>query len=116
MECLSRLLAALPRGQTLPPAAWSVRHLWMIRVVWAHAVGLFVWGLLVGHPLWHAALDAAPVAICGVVGAWAGVSRRGRAAAVCIGLLTSSAVVVHLMDGAIEGHFHFFVMVTLLAL
>ena len=44
------------------------------------------------------------------------VSRRSRAIAVCVGLLTSSAVVVHLMNGAIEGHFHFFVMVSVLAL
>ena len=34
---------------------------------------------------------------------------------VCFGLLTSSAILVHLWDGRIEAHFHFFVMVTLLA-
>ena len=88
----------------------------MVRVLWAHAIGLFAWGLIAGHPLWHSTVDALPVAICGIAATRRDVSRRGRAAAVCIGLLTSSAVVVHLMNGAIEGHFHFFVMVTLLAL
>ena len=34
---------------------------------------------------------------------------------VCFALLTSSAFLVHLWDGRIEAHFHFFVMVTLLA-
>ena len=34
---------------------------------------------------------------------------------VSLGLLTSSAVLVHLWDGQIEAHFHFFVMVTILA-
>jgi len=88
----------------------------MLRVLWAHAAGLFAWGLIAGHPLWHAALDAAPIFVCGVFASRPRYSRRGRSAAACIGLLSVSAVVVHLMNGAIEGHFHFFVMVSLLAL
>jgi diguanylate cyclase (GGDEF)-like protein/PAS domain S-box-containing protein len=88
----------------------------MLRLLWVHAVALFAWGLLAGHPLWHAALDAGPVLVCGAIASRSGLSRRGRAVAVCVGLLTSSAVVVHLMNGAIEGHFHFFVMVSVLAL
>jgi diguanylate cyclase (GGDEF)-like protein len=113
---LSRLGAALPKGRTLPPAVWERRHAWMLRLVWAHAGALFAWGLLAGHPLWHAAVDAGPIALCAVVASRPRVSRRSRAVAVCVGLLTSSAVVVHLMNGAVEGHFHFFVMVSVLAL
>jgi len=88
----------------------------MLRLVWAHAGALLAWGLLAGHPVWHAAVDAAPIAACAVIAARRRVSRRNRAVAVCVGLLTSSAVVVHLMNGAVEGHFHFFVMVSVLAL
>jgi diguanylate cyclase (GGDEF)-like protein len=88
----------------------------MLRLLWAHAFALFAWGLIAGHPLWHASLDAGPVAVCGVIAARRGLSRPSRAVAVCVGLLSSSAVVVHLMNGAIEGHFHFFVMVSVLAL
>jgi diguanylate cyclase (GGDEF)-like protein/PAS domain S-box-containing protein len=88
----------------------------MLRLLWVHAVALFAWGLLAGHPLWHAMLDAGPILVCGAIASRSGLSRRGRAVAVCVGLLTSSAVVVHLMNGAIEGHFHFFVMVSVLAL
>ena len=116
MGALSRLGAALPKGRTLPPAVWERRHAWMLRLVWAHAVALFAWGLLAGHPVWHAAVDAGPIALCAGVASRPRVSRRNRAVAVCVGLLTSSAVVVHLMNGAIEGHFHFFVMVSVLAL
>jgi diguanylate cyclase (GGDEF)-like protein/PAS domain S-box-containing protein len=116
MRAFSRLGRALPKGRTLPPAVWERRHAWMLRLVWAHAVALFGWGLLAGHPVWHAAVDGAPVAICAVIAGRRRVSRRNRAVAVCVGLLTSSAVVVHLMNGAIEGHFHFFVMVSVLAL
>jgi diguanylate cyclase (GGDEF)-like protein/PAS domain S-box-containing protein len=88
----------------------------MLRLLWAHAFGLLAWGLLAGNPLWHAALDAVPVFVCGAIAMPTRLSRRTRAVAVCFGLLTSSAVVVHLMNGAIEGHFHFFVMVSVLAL
>ena len=88
----------------------------MLRLLWAHALGLLAWGLLVGNPLWHAAVDAVPVFVCGAIAMPTRFSKRTRAVAVCIGLLTSSAVVVHLMNGAIEGHFHFFVMVSVLAL
>jgi signal transduction histidine kinase/FixJ family two-component response regulator len=42
--------------------------------------------------------------------------RRLRTIAATIGLLTSSAVLVHLSGGSIEMHFHFFVMVPLVAL
>jgi diguanylate cyclase (GGDEF)-like protein/PAS domain S-box-containing protein len=116
MGPVRRLLSVLPRGRTLAPGAWAARHAWMVGVLWVHAAGLFAWGLLAGHPLWHAGADAGPVAVCGLLAMQPYVSRRVRAAAVSLGLLTSSAVVVHLMHGAIEGHFHFFVMVTLLAL
>jgi diguanylate cyclase (GGDEF)-like protein/PAS domain S-box-containing protein len=116
MGPVRRLLSVLPRGRTLAPGAWAARHAWMVGVLWVHAAGLFAWGLLAGHPLWHAGADAGPVAVCGLLAMQPYVSRRLRAAAVSLGLLTSSAVVVHLMHGAIEGHFHFFVMVTLLAL
>jgi diguanylate cyclase (GGDEF)-like protein/PAS domain S-box-containing protein len=113
---IARLHAWLPTGSTLPPELWRRRHGWMLRVLWAHAAGLFVWGLLLGHPLWHATVDAGPIAVCGVMAQRERYSRRGRSAAAAIGLLTCSAVVVHLMNGAIEGHFHFFVVVSLLAL
>jgi diguanylate cyclase (GGDEF)-like protein/PAS domain S-box-containing protein len=40
---------------------------------------------------------------------------RFRACMVAMGLLSSSAILVHLTGGSTEAHFHFFVMVTLLA-
>jgi diguanylate cyclase (GGDEF)-like protein len=109
-------MAALPSGHTLPPEQWRRRHGWMVWIVWAHAVVLFVWGLALAHPLWHSASDAVPIAVFGIIAASGRLSPRIRSATVCLGLLTASAVVVHLMNGAIEGHFHFFVMVSLLAL
>jgi signal transduction histidine kinase len=43
-------------------------------------------------------------------------SRRGRAVIASLGLLTASGILVHVFDGYIELHFHFFVMVALIAL
>jgi diguanylate cyclase (GGDEF)-like protein len=106
----------LPRGHTLPPELWRQRHAWMVRLLWAHAVVLFGWGLVIHNPLWHAALDAAPMVFCGAVASYPRLTQVSRSSAASIGLLSASAVVVHLMNGAIEGHFHFFVMVSVLAL
>ncbi|MEH3055380.1 MAG: EAL domain-containing protein [Patulibacter minatonensis] len=88
----------------------------MVVVLRLHVVALLAWGLLKGFPVWHSVLDIVPVLVPAWFAGNAYLSRRVREVCVAFGLLTSSAVVVHLMDGAIEGHFHFFVMVSLLAL
>ena len=88
----------------------------MVRLLWAHVPVLFAWGMLLGHPLWHSALDVAPIVFCGAVASYPRLTQVSRSSAVSIGLLSCSAIVVHLMNGAIEGHFHFFVMVSVLAL
>jgi diguanylate cyclase (GGDEF)-like protein len=88
----------------------------MVRLLWAHVPVLFAWGLLLHHPVWHSAVDVAPIVFCGAVASYARLTQVSRSSAVSIGLLSCSAIVVHLMNGAIEGHFHFFVMVSVLAL
>lgn len=113
---LARVAKVLPRGASLPDEDWSARHRWMLVVLWTHFVGLLVWGGSTDLSLWPLALMVNTIAVCGIVATAHGLGRRLRAAVVCIGLLTSSTAVVYLMGGAIEGHFHFFVMVTLLAL
>jgi diguanylate cyclase (GGDEF)-like protein len=45
-----------------------------------------------------------------------GTSTRLQSAVVATGLLTCSALVVHICHGALEAHFHFFVMMGILAL
>ncbi len=113
---VATLTRLLPRGSNLPDADWAARHRWMLAVLWVHVVVLAAWGLVAGESPVALAVAVNPIAVCGLVAMLRPYGRRIRAAAVCIGLLTASAVVVYLMGGAIEGHFHFFVMVTLLAL
>jgi diguanylate cyclase (GGDEF)-like protein/PAS domain S-box-containing protein len=87
----------------------------MIVVAWAHVPALIVFALVTGHGLLDALLDVTPVAVFAALAARQELGRRHRAAAVCVSLLTSSALLVYFWDGRIEAHFHFFVMVALLA-
>ncbi|MEA2444556.1 MAG: hypothetical protein QOJ12_1848 [Thermoleophilales bacterium] len=109
------LLASLPRGKTLPPRVWARRHRTLVWLVWAHAVALPLFGLTRGYGPAHVAIDGLPIAVFGAAAMVRGRSQRFRASMVALGLLTASAVLVHLWDGKIEAHFHFFVMVTILA-
>jgi diguanylate cyclase (GGDEF)-like protein/PAS domain S-box-containing protein len=109
------VVGALRRGRTLPLESWERRHAWMVRAVWAHAVFLLAWSSI-AYPAWHVIMLVFPIGVAAFVAGPPVLTRRARAAAVCFGLLLSSATIVHLMNGAVEGHFHFFVIVTLLAL
>jgi diguanylate cyclase (GGDEF)-like protein/PAS domain S-box-containing protein len=112
---MSRLRDLLPKGQTLPDDSWEQRHRWMVNLLWFHAAGLLVFSLLQGYPLWHSLLDAAPVAGAAIAERYAR-GRKLRSAVVATGLLTSSALVVHVSGGYVEAHFHFFVMIVVLTL
>src|SRR3954453_23861047 len=112
---LARVRAALPQGKTLPPEIWQRRHSAMTTLVWLQAVGLYIFGVARGYPLWHMGIDTLPIATFAVAAGLHRRSRRFRACMVALGLLTSSAVLVHLTGGSTESHFHFFVMVTILA-
>jgi len=115
MAAISRLLAALPQGKTLPPSIWRRRHRTMLILVFAHAVALPVFGITRGFGVGHSLLEGLPVASFGLIAAVSWLPSRIRASMVALALLTSSAVLVHMSGGHIEAHFHFFVMVTVLA-
>jgi diguanylate cyclase (GGDEF)-like protein/PAS domain S-box-containing protein len=112
---MKALLASLPRGKTLPPRVWARRHRTLVWLVFAHAIALPLFGLAQGYGLVHVMLDAAPIAFFGWAATLSSRSQRFRSSMVAMGLLTSSAILVHLWGGQIEAHFHFFVMVTILA-
>jgi diguanylate cyclase (GGDEF)-like protein/PAS domain S-box-containing protein len=87
----------------------------MTRVAWAHVPALILFGVVTGHSVAHSAFDAGPVGLFALLAGRDELTRRARAAMVCIALLTASSLVVHLWNGETEAHFHFFVMVALLA-
>lgn len=81
-----------------------------------HALALPLFGATRGLGLLHASEHGALLAV--MAGVAYGLRRRRRVAAVVVslGLITSSALLVHVSGGVIEAHFHFFVMIVVLAL
>ena len=113
---LRRLGSILPHGKTLPEEEWRARHRALVWLLWAHVVGLPIVALLYGFSLPHALLEGSVVAAFGVCAELRVGNRRAQALVVMFGLLTCSAVLVHITGGLIEAHFHFFVMVAALSL
>jgi diguanylate cyclase (GGDEF)-like protein/PAS domain S-box-containing protein len=111
-----RLLAVLPRGSTLPQETWLRRHRALLILLWAHAFALGLYAYLEGYGLGHSVQEGGVVAALAALATLAGSRRRLASALVSVGLMTGSAVLVHLSGGFIEAHFHFFVILILLTL
>src|SRR5918992_724883 len=108
--------AALPHGQLLTPEVWARRHRGIVVLLWVHVAALTGFGLARGKGLAHALLEGSVVALFALVAAHPAIGRRARSAAAVRGLITSSAVLVHLSGGVVEAHFHFFVMIGVITL
>jgi hypothetical protein len=120
MRAVSRawqhLRVALPDGGLLEPDVWERRHRGIVVLLWLHAAGVTGFGIVRGLGLAHSALEGALVGACALAAAPRRGGRRFRASAAVLGLLTSSALLVHESGGTIEMHFHFFVMVGVITL
>ncbi len=112
----TRVRALLPAGGSLPDPAWRARHTGIIVVLWAHAVLIPVFALARGYSPLHSVAEGAIVPAAALLAGASALGRRTRTAVASIGLLSASAVLVHLSGGVIEMHFHFFVMVALATL
>ncbi|HET9104485.1 MAG TPA: EAL domain-containing protein [Solirubrobacteraceae bacterium] len=115
-RALQRIIDWLPRGRTLPDAEWAARHRAMLWILWLHVVALPVFLAAQGFDAWGSIGPVIPVALAGVGGTLSRADRRARSVAVVFGLLTASAVLVYGWHGQTEAHFHYFVMIALLAL
>lgn len=106
----------LPTGASLPDEVWRRRHRGILILLWAHAGGVLVFGLLRGFGVAHMTWETSIIVVAAVI---AGIQRFRpilRMVAATFGLLSSSAILVHLSGGVIEMHFHFFVMVAVITL
>jgi diguanylate cyclase (GGDEF)-like protein/PAS domain S-box-containing protein len=115
-EAGAKALSALPRGQTLPDREWASRHRALLWILWGQVVGLTVFMWFRGLGVWGSIGPVLPLVVAAGAGMLPEASRRARSVAVVFGLLTSSAVLVYAWNGQIEAHFHFFVMIALLAM
>src|SRR5688500_8069138 len=111
---LGVMRASLPRGGTLPAEAWNSRHRWLTALLWLHAVGLAIFAYSSGLGLSHSLFEGAIPAAFAVAAALAARRRILAVSTVAIGLMSCSAILVHISGGYIEAHFHFFVMIVVL--
>jgi signal transduction histidine kinase len=112
---VSAVLEYLPRGNTLSDEAWSKRHLLLQWLLLLHVPGLFVFGVARGYSLQEVSgTVAVPFAL--LIVARIMHTRRLASFFVTAGLVYCSAALVALSGGAIEAHFHFFIMIGFIAL
>ena len=106
----------IPHGRTLPDASWRVRHRAVVILLLAHAIGITVWGVVAGLPPASIVLDASVPALGAYAASRQTLPRMLRSAVAAGSAMLTSAVIVHLMHGSIEAHFHFFAMIPIIAL
>ena len=113
---LRRARRVLPEGRSLPDELWRRRHRGLVRLLWFHVVGLAGFAMVRGTGPAHALVDVAFLVGPAVVATTPRFGRDVRSTAAALGLVTASAVFVHLSGGVVEVHFHYFVVVGLLSL
>jgi PAS domain S-box-containing protein len=84
--------------------------------MWCHAAGYVAYGILYRSAMLQAVLGAAVIGLFTALSSIESMSRRWRTTMVSLASFACSAVLVHLSGGLIEAHFHFFVMMAVIAL
>ena len=115
-EAARHLGAVLPHGQSLPEREWQSRQKILRLLLWAHVVGLPIVTLLYDQGLGQAALDLITPSFFAITAQLKLGGRRAQSLIVTVGLLSCSALLVHITGGENQSYFHFFVMVAALAL
>ncbi len=112
---MTRLLAYLPRGNTLDDRAWHKRHVFLQALLLLHLPLLFAFGVWRGRTVWDTLVVLSVPAACLVMGRLV-TQRRVASVFITAGLTYCSAVLVSFSGGSIEAHFHFFIMIGFIAL
>ncbi len=116
---LARVRRALPNGASLPENLWRRRHRAILSCSGCTCRRSCSSQSRRELGIQHALFEGSLVGILAATAILAGRLTRNRhllGTLVALGLLTSSATIVHLSGGAIEAHFHFFVMMSVLLL
>ncbi|MFA1610868.1 methyl-accepting chemotaxis protein [Halobellus rubicundus] len=123
---LREFVRYIPSGDTIPDDTWRARHRNIVLALFAHIPFLIALGLYEGtEPFSGAQIPEIPttmlvsrvgiVAAIGLLAVWPRFSRRIRTSLATVGLVMSSAVLVYFSGGYIEAHFHFFVVMGIVA-
>ena len=106
----------LPRGRPLSDEVWHQRHLGLVSLLWLHAPVFFVYARYRGFSPIHSIEICGPIVVTGLVALIPRAGRQVRAASVALGLVLAASILVYLSNGAIEAHFHYFVVIAFLSL
>jgi PAS domain S-box-containing protein len=112
-EALRRIL---PEGRLLPEAEWRTRHRGLMAVVWGHVLFIAVFGISRDWPYRYALGEAAVVGLIAILASVPAMGRRVRASLSALALVLSSTAIIQFSGGYIEAHFHFFIVIALIAL
>ena len=115
-----------PDGKTIPDETWEKRHRNILLSLLAHIPFLLLLGSYEGTesftgaqipeiPLSTVLLRVGIVSVIALLAAYPGFSRRIRTSLATVALAMSSAVLVYFSGGYIEAHFHFFVVMGIVA-
>jgi diguanylate cyclase (GGDEF)-like protein/PAS domain S-box-containing protein len=116
MRLVASFRALLPKGHTLPYAAWRRRHHAMVGLLFGEALALTLFSMVEGYSLLHSVAHTGSLLPFGVFALLFEHRRRAASTLVSLGLITACALLVHIWHGAIEAHFLFFVTIVVLAL
>jgi diguanylate cyclase (GGDEF)-like protein len=111
-----RSVGWLPEGRALPERVWQKRHRWIVNFALVQAVALAVFGLVRGFAVALVAADLALIVVPALAARASNANRRPRMLCATTSLMLTSAVFVDFAGGMTEAHFHFFVMVGVVAL
>lgn len=108
----------LPTGQGISDQEFAVFHRFMQCVVLAHIPLLVIVGLIVDsrESVARILVHVAPFAALAAMTLLTRLPRWGQAVLVALAMNGFSGLLIHLTDGLIESHFHFFVVLPLIAL
>ncbi|MFD1599887.1 methyl-accepting chemotaxis protein [Halobellus rarus] len=116
-----------PSGYSIPDESWRRRHRNIVVLLLAHIPLLFALGLyegtdsftgatIPGRPLSQIVLRVGVLGAIAALASWPRLGRRTRTTLATIGLATGSAILVYFSGGYIEAHFHFFVVMGVVAI
>src|SRR5438270_6188579 len=96
----------LPRGGSLPYDQWERRQRVVILILWFHAVGLTIFGVVRGKGLLHAAAEGAVVAVAAVLAGQKELGRNRQSVIAALGLVAASGGFFQLSGDEVEEHYH----------
>jgi methyl-accepting chemotaxis protein len=117
-----------PSGKSIPEETWRSRHRNILLFLVAHVPFLFVLGMYEGTesyvtgatipaiPLTTVLLELGIIAGFALLSYWSRFGRRTRTALATTGLVMACGVLIHFSGGYIEAHFHFFVVMAVVAI